>query len=363
MKSAPRCEPAVLSISDDWGALGSASEQPSLLSRHRFYWIFFFTPRERGEWGQWGADCVGVRCPPSFCQQGFSSVSNPAKTPAARRMASPKAQNTSLRSTPQPHYPPTQQLEWVISVARLWSAKSSSHGWKDYSDSGVFISTFRDSGFTKPAPTQSNRLTDGQTAGGSQYMCIQTALKIRNNSDVSGEKSCWILYLASHWCHEATCGPYRGFTGYAARPGLHINIYQPHNMLKSPKVILWKLRERLRPNNQKLQERFEGALTSSGPCGCDTGSSVNIHWNQWPWVEDQGCRSRTILASRWRSSFQEGCWITEEHHWDKSCMKQRCHRLHNWASINCHSRTENQLLGDSLVCQILQSCTTLSLWS
>lgn len=99
---------------------------------------FLPSARERGHGGR--NDCVGVWCPPSFlCHHGFPSVSNPARTPAAHRMASPQAQDTS--SQKHPSYPPNHPACSLFGapVARLQSMKPSSHCRNYCSDSGVFL--------------------------------------------------------------------------------------------------------------------------------------------------------------------------------------------------------------------------------
>lgn len=80
-----------------------------------------------------------------LCQRGFSSVSNPARAPAAPRMASPTAQDTSSQTNPSP--PAIHPACSLVGapMARLWSLEPSSHCWNDCSDSSVFLLVRRDS--------------------------------------------------------------------------------------------------------------------------------------------------------------------------------------------------------------------------
>lgn len=79
-----------------------------------FYFIELFTlsNRERTWRQKWLCGCL---MPSIFlCHRGFSSVSNPARAPAAPRMASPKAQDTSSLNYPLLPTQPTQPaLYWV----------------------------------------------------------------------------------------------------------------------------------------------------------------------------------------------------------------------------------------------------------
>lgn len=106
-----------------------------------FIELFTLSEGER----RWREGWLCGRLMPSIflCQHGFSSVSNPARAPAAPRMASPKAQDTSSQNYPHPPTHPACSLVGAP-VARLRSVKPSSHCWNDCSDSGVFLPVRRD---------------------------------------------------------------------------------------------------------------------------------------------------------------------------------------------------------------------------
>ena len=73
---------------------------------HSFIELFTLSKGERRWRQQWLCGCL---IPSIFlCQCSFSSVSNPARAPAAPRMASPKAQDSSFQNYPLP--PPQTAL-------------------------------------------------------------------------------------------------------------------------------------------------------------------------------------------------------------------------------------------------------------